>query len=475
MAETFFFYDLETSGINSRSARIMQFAGQRTDMNLQPVGEPYSVLIRLNEDVLPEPDAVMVTGITPQQTLENGIMEAEFFKLFCKEIVQPGTIFVGFNTIRFDDEFMRHGLYRNFYDAYEWQWKNQCYKWDMLDVVRMTRALRPEGINWPFTPDGTASNRLELLTAVNNLTHESAHDALSDVQATIEIAQMIREKQPKLLHFLFDNKHKKHVEERVKNGEPFLYVSGQYSSQYEKLAVVQTVGSHPSKQASFVYDLRYDPSSYLEMSVEQLVELWRYKKDKTAERLPVKTIQYNRCPAIAPMGVLRPQDAERLAIDMDEVRPHRKILLQNQDFYEKLKKASEILETEHTQTALLASQLTVDTQLYDGFIGDHDKKLFARIHDSAPKQLTEFSSLLSDNRLKALLPLYKARNFPQSLTSDERIEWEKHKTIRLQAALPKFMERLQALSAQTGLTKNQMFIIEELRLYAESIMPSDLG
>ncbi|HSX37189.1 MAG TPA: exodeoxyribonuclease I, partial [Patescibacteria group bacterium] len=196
MAASFFFYDLETSGFNPREARVMQFAGQRTDMELNPVGEPVNVLIKLPPDVLPDPDAVLVTGITPQQTIADGLTEAEFLKYFYEEVVKPDTIFLGFNSIRFDDEFMRYLHYRNFYDAYEWQWQDGCSRWDLLDVVRATRALKPEGIEWPFAPDGKPANRLEYLTKVNKLDHYKAHDAMSDVHATIAMAKLVRTKQP---------------------------------------------------------------------------------------------------------------------------------------------------------------------------------------------------------------------------------------------------------------------------------------
>jgi exodeoxyribonuclease-1 len=127
MAASYFFYDLETSGFSPRTARIMQFAGQRTDMDFKPIGEPINLLIKLSPDVLPEPDAVLITSITPQQTLSDGLTEAEFLHLFFREIVKPDTVFIGFNSVRFDDEFMRFLLYRNFYDAYEWQWKDGTY------------------------------------------------------------------------------------------------------------------------------------------------------------------------------------------------------------------------------------------------------------------------------------------------------------------------------------------------------------
>jgi exodeoxyribonuclease I len=209
MAKTFYFYDLETTGVSSRRSRIMQFAGQRTDENLNPIGEPHDILIRLTEDILPDPDAILLTGITPQKTLDEGITEAEFCKLFVSEIATPDTCFVGYNNVRFDDEFMRFLLYRNFYDPYSWQWKDGRSRWDLLDVVRMTRALRPGDIKWPYDEKGVCTNRLELLTKENNLLHDAAHDALSDVRATIAVADMVKSAQPKLFNYLYSIRNKR--------------------------------------------------------------------------------------------------------------------------------------------------------------------------------------------------------------------------------------------------------------------------
>ncbi len=124
MSASYYFYDLETSGLDARTDRIMQFAGQRTDADFNPIGEPQNILVKLAEDTLPSPSAVMVTGITPQMTLQDGMTEHEFSRYFIEEIATPQTTIIGYNSVRFDDEFMRHTLWRNFYDPYEWQWKD---------------------------------------------------------------------------------------------------------------------------------------------------------------------------------------------------------------------------------------------------------------------------------------------------------------------------------------------------------------
>lgn len=479
MAASFFFYDLETSGFNPRAARIMQFAGQRTDLDLKPLGRPVNVLVKLTPDVLPSPDAVLVTGITPQQTLADGLTEAEFLKLFYGEVVRPDTVFVGFNSIRFDDEFMRFLHYRNFYDAYEWQWKNSNSRWDLLDVVRMTRALRPEGIKWPFAPDGKPANRLEFLTKLNKLSHDNAHDALSDVKATIAVAKLVRGKQKDLFEYLLGMRDKKKVEALVNKGEPFVYTSGKYSSEYLHTTVVALLTKQPRADA-LVYDLRFDPAPFVKMSVDEIVEAWQYNPDPYAVRLPVKTLKFNRCPAVAPLGVIKDEAAqERLKLPLETVTKHLKILKQHQpEFTKKVLEAVARLdeERERAQTALVDDKLTVDERLYDGFVGDADKSAMRAIRATAPDKLSELADGITDARLKNLLPLYKARNYPKSLNQEEQAAWDRFCHDKLlsggnDSKLVKYFNRLEELS-KDKLTGQQQYLLEELRLYGESIVPA---
>lgn len=468
MRPTFFFYDLETSGFNARSDRIMQFGGQRTDMNLKPVEEPVDILIKMTGEIVPSPDAIMVTGITPQKTIAEGITEAEFVKQFDQEIAKPNTIFVGFNTIRFDDEFMRFLLYRNFYDAYEWQWKDGRGRWDLLDVVRMTRALRPEGVKWPVNSDGKPTNRLELLTSINNLSHDNAHDALSDVHASIALARLIKTKQPKLFDYLLSMRDKKKIAELVDAGQPFVYSSGKYESEFEKTTVVQKIADHPESGA-LVYDLRKDPTQFIQLSPEQLVDRWRYKKESEEPRLPVKTLKYNRCPAVSPMGVLDVASQKRLGIDLEVIKANRQKLADNPSFIRNVVKALTLMDTLRQET-LLQNEQDVDAKLYDGFISDKDKKVMNIVQRSDAANLTD-SIRFDDARLTVLLPLYKARNFPNKLSDSERAKWEEFKTNKLSSKLPKYFERLEELAKQPSLTSEQRYVLEELQLYGQSIMP----
>jgi exodeoxyribonuclease-1 len=478
MAQSFFWYDLETSGISPREQRVMQFAGQRTDMDLNPVGEPVNVLIKLGEDVLPDPDAILITGITPQQTLQDGVSEAEFLEMFYKQIATPGTIFVGFNSVRFDDEFMRFLLYRNFYDAYEWEWSDGRSRWDLLDVVRMARALRPEGIKWPVSEDGKPTNRLELLTAANGVDHQNAHDALGDVRATIAVAKLIRDKQPKLFDWLLSHRGKNDVKKFLEANPAFVYTSGRFDNEVEKTAAVRVLHVDDALGA-VVYDLRHDPDEFMGLTPEELAERWRYRKDPDApKRLPVKTMKYNRCPAISPLGVLKDKGVqERLKVTPEVVQANLAKLSANEDFVANVVKARDLLDEERGES-WSREKPAPEAALYAGsFFDDTDKKLMGAVRAAEPAELSEIASGFHDERLRDMLPRYKARNFSSQLTDEERAEWEKYRYHYLmeggqESRLAKFMHRLGELAdTLPGKAANERYLLEELQLYAESIMP----
>lgn len=474
---TFYFYDLETTGTNPRQGRVMQFAGQRADPNLKPIGNPHNFLIKLTPDVLPEPYAVLTHGISPQKTLEEGITEAEFLKIFDKEIAIAGTVFVGFNNIRFDDEFMRFMLWRNFYDAYEWQWKDGSSRWDLLDVVRMARALRPGGIVWP-TSDG--ENKLEVLAELNGLTHVDAHDASSDVTALAELARLIKEKQPKLFDYLLNFRDKNKLRPFIKSSESFIYTSGRYPKELLHTTVAAYLAENDRESSAFVFDLRVDPVPFLSMDPKDLAESWRYKPwaegEERPQRFPVKELAYNRCAAIAPTNVLDKETINRLQLDMEQIEKNRRVLTANEDFANKILEAWQILRPKIEPKK--PAPISVDGSLYDGFISGADKVKQSAARAAKPEDLDEFAGKFDDQRLNILLPLYKARNFPESLDAKESAFWQKFCLKNLTAGgeksqAAKFNRDIQKAASNPNLTKEQRYQLEELNLYAQSIAPID--
>lgn len=469
MPQTFFFYDLETSGLNPRQDRIMQFAGQRTSLDLEPIGEPYNILVKLNDDTLPSPDALMVTGITPQQTQADGYTEAEFAKLLNDEVFTEDTIAVGFNNVSFDDEFVRTLFWRNFYDPYEWAWRDGRSRWDLMDVVRMTRALRPNGIKWPII-DGKQVNKLEAITKENGIDHLKAHDALSDVEALIAVTKLVKENQPQLYNHLLEFRDKKKVQSLVNldHKKPFVHVSGSYDSEFHKATVVfpLTAGRNGGV---IVYDLRYDPAPYLSMSPQELGKIlytpWEERQKEGYVRLPIKELQSNRVPAVAPIGVLEREGGwERIGLNEEIITKHRNALLSVPSFAENIRSLFEGRPEYPKET-------DPEAQLYDSFVADIDKLRINKVRTANAKDLADLHPDFVDERLEPLLLHYKARNYPESLAEDEVGLWESWRAERIKKQLVSFVPRLHQLAAIHAGDDEKEYVLQELQLWAESIIP----
>lgn len=471
-----FFYDLETSGLDSRWQRIMQFAGQRTNKDLVPVGKPIDVLIKLTDDILPEPDAVMVTGITPQATLHDGISEAEFLKILHEKVFTPDTVMLGFNSLRFDDEFLRHTLYRNFYDPYEREYTEGMSRWDVLDMSRMMRALRPEGIKWPTGDNGKPTNRLESLTEANSIKHDDAHAALADVNATIELTKLIKSAQPKLYDHLFKMKDKKNLKKLLEIGsQPVVHSSGKLPSEYLKTSVVVPIAPHPvNKNAVLVFDLRHSPKPFADMDSKELSEAaFTPAKEliaKNQQRLPIKAVHINKSPAVAPLSVLDEASQERINLSLTQVKTHLKELKEIKGFDQRVIDAWE-------QQEPLKLPDDSEGQLYGGgFINDNDKKQLKKLRAQSAEQLASWQPRFDDERLQSMLLGYKARNYPEILSGDEQSLWQQYRLERLNDSergitFAKFENRLSELAKEHAGDKKKEFLIEELHLYAQSITP----
>ena len=438
-------------------------------MELNPIGEPHNVLVKLNDDTLPSPEAVMVTGITPQSTQMDGLTEAEFADFLVRDVFTPDTITVGFNSVRFDDEFVRHLFWRTFRDPYEWCWKDGRSRWDMLDIVRITRALRPEGIDWPVDDEGRATNRLELITKLNGIVHAKAHDALSDVEALIDVTKLLKQKQPKLFDYLLTMRDKKAVQKLVSldQKQPFVYTSGRYDMRFDKTTVAFPLTSAPNGNVA-VYDLRIDPAPFIDMSQEELAKRlfasWEERKADGFVPIPVKTLQYNRCPGVAPIGVLESSDGwNKIGLELETVEAHKKLLLRHPDFAERMRS---VIESRPPFPVSTESE----ARLYDGFIDGRDKIRIESVRNADARALADFHPEFEDDRLSDLLLRYKARNYPSALSEDEAMNWESWRAERLNAQIPGFLKSLQKIAATA--TDDQRFLLEELQLWAEAVMPA---
>lgn len=471
-SRSIYWYDYETFGSDPRRDRACQFAGVRTDESLNIIDDPLVIYCRPALDILPDPEACLITGISPQEAYDKGYSEAEFTAQILAEFSESQTCVAGFNSLRFDDEVTRHLLYRCFYDPYEREWKNGNSRWDIIDLLRMSYALRPQGFNWPTKQDGTPSFRLEEFTKANDIDHESAHDALADVYATIAVAKLIKNKQPKLYNYYYSKRKKKSIIPMFNfvNPEPLIHISAIYPASRGCMTIVIPLMVDPrNSNGIIVYDLSMDPASWFEESVDSIKErLFKRNADLPdgVQRVALKTVYTNKCPALAPLSVLTDEIIEKFEIDLKQYELHQQRILENTDLQEKLEA---VFKPEFKQ------ERDPDLMLYSGgFFDSHDKALFRKIHKLLPETLGSQSFDFHDDRLPEMLFRFRCRNYPEFLTENELEKWRNYCREKLVGEDAKGIDRLtqvnQTISAKLkDATPQKTFLLRQLSQYIGSL------
>ena len=474
--QTLMWHDYETWGISPKYDKPSQFAGIRTDLDLNIIGEPEMFYCQPPADYLPNPEAALVTGITPQKALKEGLSEAEFAARIQALFTVPNTCVAGYNSIRFDDEVSRYLFYRNFYDPYAREWQNGNSRWDIIDMVRACYALRPEGIEWPTVErDGeqVVSFRLELLTKANGISHEAAHDAMSDVYATIAMAKLIKEKQPKLYHYLFNLRNKKKVAELldVYNMTPVVHTSSRISSQHGCTSWFAPISYHPTnKNAVIAVDLAQSPQPLIDLSAADIKARLYTRRDELAEgELPisVKLIHTNKCPALSPAKTLLPENAERLAIPRETCLANLALLKQHLEVRDKL---VDVFATDENEFEAQDAEYS----LYGGnFFSHADKAQMDILHQLSPEQLASHPFTFQDERLPVLLFRFRARNYPHTLTSEEQMKWQQYCRDKIQSggkgllSADEYMLKLENLAHEHESNESKMSVLKALYHYIQ--------
>jgi exodeoxyribonuclease-1 len=430
---TFLWHDYETFGTQVRRDRPAQFAAIRTDAELNEIGEPMMLYCQPANDFLPDPQSCLITGITPQLCLAKGVPEHQFAAQIEQAFSLSGTIGVGYNTLRFDDEITRFMFWRNLIDPYAREWQNECGRWDLLDVVRTAYALRPEGLVWPVKAEGGASFKLTDLTAANGLVHEAAHDALSDVRATIALARLIKSAQPRLFDFCFALHKKERVMAElglpttVASARPFLHISGMFPTERGCLALMWPLAMHTNNKNELIaWDLAHDPRELATLNADEIRRRLFSKRDELpagVTRLPIKSIHLNKSPMVmGNLKTLSPAMAQRWGLQLESQ-------LENAARAQALPDMSGIWpEVFHRPGG---ASPDVDEDLYSGFLGNADRRRLNHLRSLSPAKLAAARDAFDDPRLEELVFRYRARNFPASLSLNEAARWEAHRVARL--------------------------------------------
>nr|WP_158118606.1 exodeoxyribonuclease I [Vibrio cidicii] len=465
---TFFFFDYETWGVSPAKDRPSQFAGVRTDENFNVIGEPLVIYCRLPSDYLPAPEAALITGITPQKAMQEGLSEPEFISKIHAELSKPNTTSLGYNSIRFDDEVTRYTCYRNFIDPYAWSWQNGNSRWDLLDVMRACHALRPEGITWPENDEGFTSFKLEHLSVANGIEHSNAHDAMADVIATIEMAKKLKAAQPKLFDYFFNMRHKRKLNALIDivNMTPLMHVSGMLGRECQYTSWVVPLAWHPTNNnAVIVIDLAKDPQPLFELSAEQLHERLYTKREDLDEQLPVpvKLVHLNKCPILAPAKTLTAENAANIGIDREQCLANLAQIRQHPEVREKLVQLFSI-ERE------FADSDDVDSKLYDGFFSPADRAAMDIIRQTEPNNLAALDITFNDKRIDPLLFRYRARNYPWTLNESEQRRWANHCREYFESRIEEYMLNLENLVHEHESDEKKIAILKSVYRYTESLI-----
>ncbi len=481
MPDTLYWHDYETFGADPSRDRPVQFAGLRTDLDLNRIGEPLVLYARPANDFLPQPQACLVTGISPQLALERGVPECEFIERILQELARPGTCGAGYNSLRFDDEVTRYTLYRNFHDPYAREWQHGNSRWDIIDLVRTACALRPEGIEWPLREDGLPSFRLEDLTGANGISHGAAHDALADVEATIALARLVRQRQPRLYDYVFGHRDKRSVQALLDIAaiKPVLHVSGMFGARRHNIALIAPLALHPVNRNEVIcFDLDADPAPLFELDPQQLGQLLFSRADQLpagVHRPGLKTVHINRCPVLVTAKMADPATAERLGISGQRCRRHLALL---RDYRARDGKGFSAKMQAVFSERSFEPVSDPDLMLYGGgFFSERDKRVMDDVRASSPAELASASFPFEDPRLPQMLFRYRARNFPQSLSPQELARWEEYRFARLtdpdagaSICMEEFQASIEQLLATGALAEPQRQLLRQLQDYADALL-----
>ena len=474
---TVLWYDYETTGTDTVRDRPVQFAAIRTDLDLRTVGEPVTLYCAPAPDVLPHPEACLITGIAPQDTARNGAIEAEFAAAVHELQVEPGTCTAGYNSIRFDDEINRNLFYRNFFDPYEHAWKHGNTRWDIMDLARACYALRPDGIEWPRGDDGVPSFKLDRLAPANHLKQDRAHDALSDVEATLALARLLRQKQPRLYEWHFALRDKKRaaapLAQALPELQPLLHVSGRYRAERGCLAMIVPLTEHPARAGTFIVaDLDVDPGTWMNLDPDELTErMFTRRADlpDDVERPPLKEVHTNKSPFLAPLSVLQGVESARIALDSETCLRNLEAIRTCDGLVERVRQAFA------ANAERWPAREDPERMLYAGFPSPADKRRCEVVRATPPGQLGTAHFDFDDPRYDELLFRYRARNWPDSLDAGERERWRSFVQDKLTRdtetttlTLPEYRAVIERLRMESPPGERQV-LLDRLQAWGEAV------
>ncbi|MBS0352158.1 MAG: exodeoxyribonuclease I [Proteobacteria bacterium] len=462
MDKTYLFYDIETTGLNPCFDQILQFAAIRTDLNLNELNR-YEFQIKLNCDLIPSPYAMLTHGIGIDESLK-GIDEYSAIQQIFKLFNTPSTISLGYNTLGFDDEFLRFSFYRNLLPPYTHQYANNCSRMDLYPITVMFYLFQQDALpNWP-TYNQVPSLKLERLSEANRLTEGPAHNAMVDVCATLELARKFIQKKPMwdylAGYFIRDIDQSRTAQlttafqiEQIAFKEALL-IDGKIGSKCNYIAPVLGLGQHNYYKNQNLW-LRLDSVNFAEPLV------FRRKAAENQLLLPAKS-RY--------LGKLAPERQQL-------VNRNKNWLLENPE------RLMAIMNYHREFTYPKVPQVDADAALYDtGFPNPAEQALMQRFHQAAPAEKIQVAEKFSNPIYQQLAFRIIGRHFSSSLNSEQKILFEKYQDElfskpsidyrgQVKLTIPKALEEAANLK-NTDLPPNHINLLNQYREFFLSKLTS---
>ncbi len=411
---SYLFYDLETTGLNKCFDQVLQFAAIRTDKQLNTL-ERHEIHIELMPDIIPAPEAIVTHRIGIHQ-MRKGEKEISAIKKIHRLLNQPGTISTGYNTLGFDDEFLRFSFYRNLLPPYTHQYANQCSRIDIYPMMAMYFLFNKGTLDWPDI-DGKVSLKLDEINQRNQFINGQAHNAMIDVEVTLELARQLM-KQEKMWNYLLGAFDKKTDLQRMSE-LPFSFKAG--DCQFQEAIMVS---------GNFGYDNRFhvpviglgqhrhykNQSLWLRLDKEDLAQT----SDKNISEIPfVIRKKHAEHPILLP-------PSERFKVHLSTTR--KEIADNNRAW---LQKNPDVLQAicHHYQEFKYPEVKNIDSQaiLYEiGFPSPQQERLYTEFHDAEPEKKSAIAEKISDKHRRELTHRLIARHFPEQLSDNARTDYEQY-------------------------------------------------
>ena len=382
---TYVFYDTETTGTDTAFDQVLQFAAIRTDDELNETGR-FEIRCRLLPHIVPAPDAIQVTGIAPKR-LDDPALPSHY-EMACaihdRLAAWSPAIFLGWNSIHFDEHLLRQAFYQNLLPPYLTNTGGNG-RADMLHITRAVCSLSPGLLTVPTDADGQPRYALDRIAPANGHVHADAHDALADAAATLHMARLVMNGAPSLWHS-FTQLATKKAATRFVHTEPVFHLFRRAGGM--AWTCVTPIAVNPDNQAEIrLYDLDTDPADLAKLSDDELAAR------AAGSNPPLTRLKTNQCPI-----ALTPDQAANAGLAAPESLPLTR------DRVDRLCNERELRER---LLAALPPKQPADTthveqQIYDGFPGATDESTMRRFHTVPWDQRPALVGAFRDSRLRHL-------------------------------------------------------------------------